>query len=348
MSIDDTSAAAATTGLAPVDDLRHLLHLMGEHGLFEHALGNEPRREHGYCTDDNARLLIVAARSRPSAAASSLARAAVAFVLDAQSPDGRIRNRMDDAGHWTDDATTDDCWGRAVWACGVAAVHSPDEDVRHDAVRMLSTSMTLSSPSPRSMAFAALGAAEVMSVDRSNLVARRLLMRTLATIGPIPSGDWCWPQARLGYANAALAEAIIAAGAAVSSPADLDRGLRMLGWLLEREMRAGHLSVTAAGGSGPGDSGPRFDQQPIEVAAMADACARALSVTGDRAWGRGIEAAAAWFDGHNDAGLVMFDPLTGGGLDGLHADAVNRNQGAESTLALISTRQRAAEFALSS
>ena len=37
----------------------------------------------------------------------------------------------------------------------------------------------------------------------------------------------------------------------------------------------------------------------------------------------------------------MWDPATGGGYDGLEATGVNLNQGAESTIALISTRQHA-------
>ena len=36
---------------------------------------------------------------------------------------------------------------------------------------------------------------------------------------------------------------------------------------------------------------------------------------------------------------LMWDPDTGGGYDGLCADGPNRNQGAESTLSLISTLQ---------
>ena len=55
--------------------------------------------------------------------------------------------------------------------------------------------------------------------------------------------------------------------------------------------------------------------------------------------------AAAWFDGDNDSGTVMWDPFTGGGYDGLEVDGPNQNQGAESTLALISTRQQAAALA---
>jgi hypothetical protein len=37
------------------------------------------------------------------------------------------------------------------------------------------------------------------------------------------------------------------------------------------------------------------------------------------------------------SGEPMWDPDTGGGYDGLHADRVNSNRDAESTLAVIST-----------
>jgi hypothetical protein len=100
------------------------------------------------------------------------------------------------------------------------------------------------------------------------------------------------------------------------------------------------VSVTPGGGAGPG-AGPGFDQQPIEVAALAEACARAWTVTGASRWAAGVQMAAAWFDGANDVGAVMWDPATGGSYDGLAAAGVNRNQGAESSIALLSTRQQA-------
>ena len=51
--------------------------------------------------------------------------------------------------------------------------------------------------------------------------------------------------------------------------------------------------------------------------------------------------ADAWFDGDNDVKVLMWDPSTGGGFDGLMVHGANLNQGAESTLALLSTRQQA-------
>ena len=74
---------------------------------------------------------------------------------------------------------------------------------------------------------------------------------------------------------------MIAAGVALDDPALRQRGLDLLGWLLEHETPDGHLSVTPVAGRGPGDVRPAFDQQPIEVAALADACARAAAVDAD-------------------------------------------------------------------
>jgi hypothetical protein len=64
-------------------------------------------------------------------------------------------------------------------------------------------------------------------------------------------------------------------------------------------------------------------------------------VTGDRSWAVGVTAAVRWFEGANDTGVVMFDPVSGGGFDGLSATGVNLNQGAESTLAYVSVMQQA-------
>ena len=82
-----------------------------------------------------------------------------------------------------------------------------------------------------------------------------------------------------------------------------------------------------------GDARPGFDQQPIEVSALADAAARAWALTGDLGWVACVEACVAWFAGDNDTGVELYDPVTGGGYDGLEWAGRNANQGAESTLA---------------
>jgi hypothetical protein len=328
-----------------INAFHHLTRMSDNRGLFEHAIGATRDERHGYCTDDNARLLLVASRAPDTGPAQRLGRLGLNFILDAKSSDGRCRNRLDRAGRWTDDFGTEDCWGRSIWALGSTAAHHQDERTRAWAIKGFDSEVRQRSPWPRAMAFAALGAADVLAIDPANEGARSLLADTLTMIGPVPAGDWAWPEPRLSYANATLAEAVIAAGAALERPDDLERGLAMLAWLLALETPNGHLSLTGVGGRGPGDASPQFDQQPIEAAAMADACWRAHAATGDLAWSRGVAVAAGWFTGDNDAGARMYDEVSGGAFDGLHADGVNINQGAESTLALVSTMQRAHSFA---
>jgi uncharacterized protein YyaL (SSP411 family) len=192
------------------------------------------------------------------------------------------------------------------------------------------------------MTFAALGAGEVLlrypNDDLSHLLLRDAADMIMATSS---EASWPWPEHRLTYANAAIPEALILAGTVLGAPEVTARGLALLEFLLELQSRSGHLSVTGSAGRSPQDSAPQFDQQPIEVAAIADACARAFAATADTGWLKGVRLAWEWFEGSNDAGTVMFDSLSGAGYDGLERDGRNANRGAESTLALLSTYQQA-------
>jgi len=321
----------------------HVLTLSDSIGIFEHADHATPRREHGYCTDDVARLLIVAVREPTgSRAVQDLQRTAFRFLAESQSVTGRTRNRRDENGRWHGRYGTDDCWGRSLWAFGTAARRADDEATRSSALSYFDHGVKQRSPHRRAMAFAALGAAEVVEVDPRHHRARALLFDAVTTIGPLSSDpDWPWPEPRLSYANAALPDVLIAAGRNLERPDVLDNGLTLLRWLLDRETVDGHLSPTPVGGAGPGDGTGRFDQQPIEVAALADACARAYAATADDGWRVGVDLAVEWFVGNNDVGTPMWDLETSGGYDGLTPTGPNLNQGAESTLALISTMQHA-------
>ncbi len=321
----------------------HVLSMTDGIGMFEHADHAEPRREHGYCTDDVARLLIVAVREPDgSQAVRDLSRTAFRFLAESQSVTGRIRNRRAANGRWHGRHDVEDCWGRSLWAFGTAARRAPEESMRSSAVSYFDHGSSQRSPHRRAMAFAALGAVEIAEYDQRHRRARDLLADAITAIGsPAADADWPWPEPRLSYANAALPEALIAAGYELRRPDVVDDGLVLLRWLLDHETLDGHLSPTPVGGSGPDEDRRRFDQQPIEVAALADACHRAHLVTGDDEWRRGVDLAIGWFAGDNDLGAVMWDPDTHGGYDGLTPTGPNLNQGAESTLALISTLQYA-------
>ncbi len=333
---------------APPPDWSHVARLSDDTGLLEHARNAIVRREHGYCVDDVSRgLQLISREPRPTAPLVGLAERYLAFLTHAQGPEGGFRNRFSYGRRWEDEPSLGDWWGRALWGLGTAAARSSVPWIRREALNAFRLSSRERSPWPRAMAFAGLGAAEVLRADPRATEAAELLGDAATVIG-LPSGtspEWIWPEPELTYANPSLAEVLISAGDLLGDETLLRSGLRMLAWLCREQDHEGHLSVVPVGGWRPGVPKHRFDQQPIEAAATADACATAAAVTGDDRWDEQLFRAVAWFLGDNDGNQMMYDPLTGGCYDGLTATGPNVNQGAESTLALVSTLQHARTLA---
>jgi hypothetical protein len=317
-------------------------------GLWEHASYTTPRTEHGFCTDDNARALIVTWRQRPADdATTELAAIYLRFLLAATTGDGRFHNRRHADGHWLDDVGSDDAQGRARWALGVASGPGPASATASGswisdaaATSLREGADAFGSPHLRANAFAALGAAEFLD-HRSDDGVERLLRRSAGVVAEAAHARSPWPESRLTYDNARLPEALLAAGHTLGDGSLIELGLRLLGWLVTVEARDEHFSFTPVGGWSEGEPRPAFDQQPVEAAAMAEACARAWRITGVRTWRDHAERAARWFLGANDTGRCLYDPVTGGGADGLEEDDINHNRGAESTLAALTAFQTA-------
>lgn len=325
----------------PAPSFTHLERLTDDTGLFEHARHAIVRREHGYCTDDVARGLVVTSREpTPTAAVLRLSECYLSFLTHAQDASGAFHNRLSHDRRWTDEPGLGDWWGRALWGLGTAAVRSPAPWIRQEARMAFVAGAHLRSPHPRAMVFAGLGAAEMLRAEPDDAFAGRLLDDAACAAGaPGEDLEWPWPQPQLTYANAALAEVRIAAGQLRGDGPMLASGLRMLTWLREVQLRQGRLSVIGVQGWRRDTPPDHHDQQPIEVAALADAFATAAAATDDPVWTVAVRQAGEWFAGSNDADAAMWDPATGGGYDGLTVAGPNLNQGAESTLALISTLQ---------
>jgi hypothetical protein len=311
--------------------LDHLDRLTGPHGLYEHADHSTPRTEHGYCVDDNARVMLVLGRLGGELRATDLYRKSRAMVLDGRTAGG-WRNRLSADGRWLDELGSEDAHGRALWglACHLARV--PDDE---QAAEALSQGFGRVLTFPRSIAYGVLGAAEVVDHPAVAWSAECFLERSAIVLPVHGTGDWKWPEDRLTYANARLPEAQVALGTALGIDRLIVDGLELLEWLVDVEWGGDHFSFTPTGGRGREGTASRYDQQPIEAWAMMDACRLAWLVTGDDAWERRARSARDWFFGSNDNHVWLYDPATGGGCDGLTADGRNENRGAESTLAAL-------------
>lgn len=318
----------------------HLFRMSDGCGLFEHAEYDVPRRDHGYCVDDVARGLVMISREMDaSRELQSLAGVYLGFITAAQAVDGRFHNRMNIRGEWTDMPSLDDCWGRALWALGSVVARMPE--FRDQARPAFDRGVGWHSKSLRAMTFAALGAAEILELHPQHGGARGMLRAAATSLDNFVANgnEWPWPEPRLRYANGAIPQVLLLAGHLLDEPRWRDQGINSLRWLVGVETRQGHLSVTPVGGWGPGEARPGFDQQPIEVAALADACRTAFDITHERHWLGTIGMCKSWFDGVNDAGTPMTDAKHSVGFDGLQARGRNENHGAESTLAMLTTFQ---------
>jgi hypothetical protein len=302
----------------PVFD--HLAVLTDGRSVFEHALRTLPHRQLGYRLDDAARALVVTSREpQPSPRIVRLHGVYLEFVLDALGPDGACYRRMGPDGTWLDRRGIGGWWGDAVWALGVAAAQSPTAGQRARALTGFRIAAQGRSTSSRSMAFAVLGAGAVLQERPGEPAARALLRDAVRIVALSPvERDLPWQKPPLRYAGATVAEALLVAGEAFSSRALQQRGAELLTFLLRVDLH-----------------------YPIEVGAIADACASAYRITGDPRWLAGINRAWRWFHGENDAGKPMFDAVSGGGYDALTSDGRDKDQGAESTLAVLSTAQHA-------
>jgi hypothetical protein len=334
--------SAIDAGL-PRPTFRYLRELTDRYGVWEHALHSTPRREHGFCTDDNARALVIVAREQIEDVAD-LVPTYAGFVLAARKPDGTFHNRRDAAGSWVDETGSDDSQGRAWWGLGAIARQASEDSMRAAALEEFDSCATFQSPHIRANAYAALGAAELVTERTTFQPAVELLDRTSTLITAAARSVIPWPEARLTYDNARIPEALIAAGVALGDRQRTALGLRLLEWLTLSESRGDHFSFTPVGGRTAGNGNAAFDQQPLEAWAMADACQRAWAVTGEPAWKRLALQAGRWLLGKNDMGVALYETETGGTFDGLTPNGVNANQGAESTLAGIGTLQVATKY----
>lgn len=351
---DRTSKPLAVRTLAeqraelPAWRFDHLLAMTDATGVLQHATYTIPNFAEGYCTDDNARALLLAALlgelGQDGPQIRRLSTAAAAFLQAAfDRGRGRFRNFMGFDRRWLEEVGSEDCQGRAVWALGACVGRSrrPDLPAWAAAHFELALPAVPEMTSPRAWAFGLLGIHEYLrrfSGDRVTGQVREALTAQLLGLYERTSADgWRWFEEGLAYDNARLPHALIVGGRDGGDATAVAAGLEALDWLvrIQRAPRGHFRAVGCHGFYRKGREPAQFDQQPIEANATVAACLEAYRVTTEPRWLDEARSAFEWFLGRNDLGQDLYDPVTGGCCDGLQEDRLNRNQGAESTLAFL-------------
>jgi glycosyltransferase involved in cell wall biosynthesis len=319
----------------------HLRTLIDDVGIVQHAHGIIPNRETGYCVDDVARLAVVSlalARLGDEQAWTSILYRALSF-LHAAEGEGGMRNFMSYDRRWLDEPHLGDHVGRTVWALGeilgtawIPAVVEPTGQLLEKLVASLSGDVPL-----RTAAYTVLGLAR-LDPDRLDPDARRLLERLTDQLGAAyrahASDGWKWFEDELSYDNARLPQALLRGAAALEREDLTELGLEALRWLGDEcGLDEGVLRLPGHDGRRKGEAAPgRGDEQPLDAAALVEAELVAFAITHRPEHGVRARRAFEWFLGRNRLHLPLYDFATGGCSDGLGAEVLNRNEGAESTL----------------
>ncbi|MBC5805601.1 MAG: hypothetical protein ACR2KS_11985 [Candidatus Eremiobacter antarcticus] len=345
---------------AQAPSFSHCRAMLDRFGMVQFAIGEKPDLSFGYCVDDNARAFLASALAlhlRPgSQDARIVGEAALKFLELSQRGDGLFHNLMDEQGAFTDDIGSEDCFGRAVWACGVASRCAPVAEWRERSRGLLGAALKhvdgMRWLRPRSYAVLGLAAAADphkgalfppagddcdAGLQASALSAlRRQCSRLALEFQENAAPHWQWWEPQLTWGNARPAEALIRAATVTADACASNLGMQALRFLAsvthERDM---FLPIGNEGWYVRGGRRAVYDQQPIEACGMVDAWLAAARLTGDAAYRTKALEAFGWFLGLNSEGLVVAEVAQGGCRDGLRRGGVNPNMGAESTLSYV-------------
>ena len=333
----------------PQVNLDHVEVMTDDTGMLQHASFNVPRYDEGYCLDDNARALLLMTLIEEAGAndprlVRTLASRYLAFVSHAFNPPlGRFRNFMSHSRLWLEEQGSEDSHGRTLWALGTVVGSSADPGRQSLSGALFHAALPAVSnfSSPRAWAFSLLGIEQYLHAfegDRHVQAAGRAIAdRLVHLFRRTNQPDWPWCEDRVTYCNARLPQALIATGAWTGDESMIATGLRSLEWLMtiQRTPDGYFAPIGTRGFFERGMTAAVFDQQPVDACATVSACMHAFRATGDHRWAEHARGAFTWFLGQNQLQQPLYQPLSGGCRDALHADRVNENEGAESTLSFL-------------
>ena len=339
----------------PELDLQHVRRLSDDTGMLQHATFHLPNPKEGYCLDDNVRALIFCAQALeaggPRRPLEALLDRYLSLVHYLQLPDGRFHNFIGYDRNYLDRVGSDDSFGRTVWALGrLLASEAVSQDHKDLAWQMyLGARPHLTElRSLRAVAFGVLGLAHLCPSEQYSEGVRAFTAEVAAFLvdewRAASDAEWRWFEPVLTYGNAILPLAVLRAHGVTNDPEHLAIAREATAFLerytfADRMIRPVGCHTFMRRGEEPG----RFDQQPLDAMAMVYLYAAWYEHTGDERDRQKAIISYEWFTGLNDLGLPLYHPERGSCFDGLMANGVNRNQGAESTLAFWMARNRLAE-----
>jgi hypothetical protein len=259
-----------------------------------------------------------------------------------QTDDGNFRNFLSFDRRYLDEIGSEDSFGRTIWALGFLIYTAPNNSYREFAQELFQRSVQHFDKLkyPRGIINTIIGLSYYLRVhagDEGMLRKLQSMTESVVEMYEVHRGtDWHWFESILTYDNAIFPLALLHSCEITGNEYVKKIALESISFLDSLTMSNGYLSpVGNDGWHTRGGNMPVFDQQAIETMAMVLMHLQAYKVTRKPVYIRKMFLSYMWFLGENTLRITLYDHETNGCCDGLQPGGINRNQGAESTLAYL-------------
>jgi glycosyltransferase involved in cell wall biosynthesis len=331
--------------LLPPFTLDHIKRMTDDTGIIQHAKFGIPNLKEGYCLDDNARALLMvlmAFKQKKHPLALALSPIYLSYIHYMQNDDGTFRNFLSFNRNFLDEVGSEDSFGRAIWSLGFLIGNAPN-DAYYQSGKEIFFEAAVNFEKLRSIrgiANTMIGISYYLRANPSDdgMIER---LRSLAFVlineyDKCRTDDWQWFESLLAYDNGMLPNALLHAAGILNDDKVKRVAIESMHFLAEKTMSQGYLSIIGNQQWYFRDgTQSMFGQQPLDALAMVLMFHQAYELTKDKQYLTKLYTSFMWFLGENDLRMSLYDFETKGCCDGLESYGVNRNQGAESTLAYL-------------
>lgn len=310
-------------------------------GILQHTTFAVPDRFHGYCSDDNARALLLMARDFQlfkKHQALNLALTYLAYLAHSKTPDNFFYTYQTFDHQFKPDVS-EDAFGRVIWSLGYTVFADLRWDITGEAEHLFNQVQGnfLKLKHPRAICYTLLGCIYFQQSksknDKLEEITSDLIEKIALIYQKTATPEWSWFEETMTYSNGLFPLAMFKAFQYFKNDTYLRIAVESLGFLESQSKVAGYPApIGSDGWLKKGAERALWDQQPLDAAMMVLANSEAYRILGKDNYKESALNWFSWFHGNNLKQKSLYDKNNGGCFDGLIEDGVNLNQGAESAL----------------
>jgi len=344
-AINSRQETVLDSSLLPPFSLEHVIRMTDDTGIIQHAKFGIPNLKEGYCLDDNVRavlMVLMAHKQTKPSVVPDLLPIYLSYIHYMQNEDGTFRNFLSFRRDFLDSEGSEDSFGRTIWALGYLMGNAPNDAYFQSGREIFFAAAPNLEKlrSVRSIANSIIGLSYYLKSsphdEGMTERLRSLAFKLLNQYKQHRSENWYWFEELLAYDNAILPLSLLHAAAILNDEEITAIAMESMEFLTAITLKDGCFSPIGNAQWYLKDGSPSlFAQQPLEALAMVLMFHQAYRLTNNKIWLNKLYTCFMWFLGENDLRMCLYDFETKGCCDGLESDGVNRNQGAESTLAYL-------------